>query len=285
MREPGHENEEPAAPVAASFGPEFDGYFRAAFARAAQQAREFVDFVRPEAGEAVVEVGAGSGRITFDGGLAERIGPEGQLLVTDPSATQLAIARRRAEDLGLDWVRFVAAPVEDLPIAAGTLDLVLGSTFLHFTDARVTLQAMARAVRSGGRVAVNAIASPRFGSGLLWVLEPALAEMRAAGLTLDDIWVPRARVEGAFTTAGLQIDRAVESSQEQWAAPSAAVAIGFVRQSGLTRLLLRGLAHIPEERRREIEESVEERIREGFGRPDLPWAGDGRTLTLVAHRP
>jgi len=285
MREPGHENEEPAAPVAASFGPEFDGYFRTAFARAAQQAREFVDFVRPEAGEAVVEVGAGSGRITFDGGLAERIGPEGQLLVTDPSATQLAIARRRAEDLGLDWVRFVAAPVEDLPIAAGTLDLVLGSTFLHFTDARVTLQAMARAVRSGGRVAVNAVTHAWFGTGLRWAFEPALQAMQAAHITLDDIWIPRTHLEAAMTIAGLQIDRVTEAPQEQGSAPTASVAAGLARQSGLTRLLLRGLATISEERRRELAENIEQRIREGFGRPELQWEIRFDGITLVGHRP
>lgn len=60
------------------------GYFRTCYALALEQAREFVAFVDPEPGSAVVEVGAVSGRVTCHGGLAERIGRQGRLLVTDP---------------------------------------------------------------------------------------------------------------------------------------------------------------------------------------------------------
>jgi len=47
----------------------------------------------------------------------------------------LQVARQRAEGLGLTWVRFLVLPVEDMSTASNSVDLVLGSTFVHFTDA------------------------------------------------------------------------------------------------------------------------------------------------------
>jgi len=283
VRRPGTDPEQQRpGTFAASFGPEFDGYFRQAYARAAEQAREFVAFVSPRQGEAVVEVAAGSGRISFDGGLAERVGPQGQLLLTDPSAAQLLVARKRAQDLGLEWVRFLQAPVEDLPLASGTVGLVLGSTFLHFTDPAVALRAMARLVRPGGRVAVGALSDPRFGSGWMWALEPAMAELRARGLPVRDIFAPRAELEAAFAAAGLVLDRVEESGEQYGEYPSADVAVGFTRQVGLVRLFLRGVA---EDRVRALAQVFEGRLRERFGEPGLDWSTGGRVINLLAHRP
>lgn len=105
LRRPGDDRAESRLGTFGSgFGAEFEAYFRAQFARAADQAREFVDFVDPKPGTAVVEVGAGSGRITFEGGLAERIGSRGQLLLTDPSGAQLLVARTHATERGLGSV-------------------------------------------------------------------------------------------------------------------------------------------------------------------------------------
>jgi len=175
VRRPGSDAEQPPpGTYAAGFGPEFESYFRQAFARAVEQAREFVAFAAPQAGQAVVEVATGSGRITFDGGLAERVGPEGQLLLTDPSAAQIQSARKRAHNLGLDWVRLLQAPGEDLPLASGTVEIVLGSTFpaLHRPGGRHQgdgpARASGRARRDprhlgnghGGRLAVGTGARP-----------------------------------------------------------------------------------------------------------------------------
>ena len=71
----------------------------------------------------------------------------------DPARTVLA-ARKRAEEMCLDWLRFVRASAEDLPVASGTADLVVGALFLHFTDPAQALREMARVLRPGGRVAV-----------------------------------------------------------------------------------------------------------------------------------
>ncbi len=283
VRGPGAEPEEQRpGNFAVNFGAEFDGYFRQAYARAAAQAREFVDFVSPRTGEAVVEVGAGSGRISFDGGLAERVGRSGQLLLTDPSAPQLQVARNRAQELGLDWVRFLQAPVEDLPLASRTVGLCLGSTFLHFSDPAVALRSMARIVRPGGRVAVNAWVSLRFGSGWMWALEPVVEEMRRRGIPLDGFLPQRSELEAAFAGAGLRVDQVEMADDQRGEFPRVEIALGLAHQIGLVRLLLRRAA---DEHTQALEQAFEDRLRKRFGDASMDWANNGRAINILAHRP
>lgn len=283
LRGPGADpDQEAPGSFAARFGPEWDGYFRHAFARAAAQAREFVDFAAPRAGEAAVEVGAGSGRLAFDGGLAERIGPRGQLLLTDPSASQLQVARRRAQELGLSWLRFLQAPVEDLPLGSGTVGLVIGSTFLHFTDPPTALRSMARLLRPGGRVAVNAVLDLELGDGWEWALEPVREAQRASGLPQRGFLAPRSDLEAACTAAGLELLRVEEAAEVPSQVPSAAIALGMLRQTGFVRLFLRGA---PAGRAQAAEEAFSERLRSQFATPGRNWRWAVRWLNLLGRLP
>jgi SAM-dependent methyltransferase len=281
VQEPGGEAKS-AAPgaFASSFTTEFDAYFRQTYARSVDQAREFVAFVAPQPGTAVVEVGAGSGRITFDGGLAERVGREGQLLVTDPSAAQLDVARQRALQLGLDWLRFVCAPVEALPVEPGTADLCLGATFLHFTDADTAIRAMARVVRPGGRVAVFAGTGTAWSDAWLEILRPARDALAAHGLGLE-LFTPRPALERAFREAGLTIE-AAEELWEEFDYGSAETALAVWRQARLVPLLLRRL---PSAAAHGVVEAVEARMREVWARArpeELVLRGSG--LNIVGRR-
>ena len=285
MRGPGHDAEPPQpGAFAAGFGPGFDAYFRAMFARAVEQAREFVAFADPAPGAAAVEVAAGSGRITFDGGLAGRIGPRGQLLVTDASAAQLQVARRRAHDLGLDWVRFLQAPVEDLPLASGTVDLVLGSNFIHFTDPQECLRGMARLVRPGGGAAVDQPVEMMWGDAWLEVLEPLHAELAAHGLPPGRGFLPsRAGLEAAFRGAGLRIEAVDPSAPERGEFPDPEIAIQFCRQIAFVRLMLRG---VPAERHGPAQEAMEARMREVFPRASAEARSTRvRTVRIRGRRP
>ena len=273
---PGRDREEarPGA-FAAQFGPEFDGYFRQMFARAAAAAQEFVKFVDPVPGSAVVEVGAGSGRITFDGGLAERIGPQGQLLVTDPSAAQMGVARARAHDLGLEWVRFLEVPVEDLPLASSTADLVVGCNFVHFTDPAACVRSMARIVRPGGRVAIDQPVEMTWGRAWLEVLEPVYAELRAHGLPERDYLPGAADLEAAFAGAGLRLDRFTLLDPERGEFPDPEIAILFCRQVAFIPLMLKG---VPSARHAPVREAMEARLAAVF-----PTASDEDRSTLCTY--
>ena len=264
LRRPGDDRAQPRpGTFSTSFGPEFEAYVRAQYARAADQAREFIAFVDPEPGTAVVEVGAGSGRITFDGGLAERIGPKGQLLVTDPSGPQLLEARKHAEERGLDWVRFVRAPAEELPLASDTADLALGALFLQFTDPTCALREVARVVRRRGLVAISAgIAFPW---PPVWfdILAPVRAELDRHGLPLRHFFSTEDELRAHVQGAGLDIERCHVVGPEDLDFPHVETALAFWRQNGLVRLLLRG---VPAEHIQTAQQAFETRLREVFAR-------------------
>ena len=265
------------------FGPEFEGYFRAQYARALEQAREFVAFVDPEPGSAVVEVGAGSGRITFDGGLAERIGRQGQLLVTDPSGPQLQAARQHAEERGLDWVRFVRAPAEHLPLASGTADLVVGALFLHFTRPDQALREMARVLRPGGRVAISTGLEFRWPTFWWDLLAPVREELARQGLPyrhfLPSADALRAYVEGS----GLQIERSAVSGRDHVDFPHVEIPLVTWRQIGLVPLLLR---EVPADRQAIVQEAFEAGLREAFGRTSAEERRiEGELMSMVARKP
>jgi SAM-dependent methyltransferase len=285
LRQPGDDRAQPQpGAFSAGFGPEFEAYFRAQYVRALEQAREFVDLVDPEPGTAVVEVGAGSGRITFDGGLAERIGPKGQLLVTDPSGPQLLEARKHAEERDLPWVRFVRAPAEELPLASGTVDLVLGGLFLHFTEPVRALQEMARVVRPGGRVAISAGLEHGWPPAWQDALAPVRRAVEAEGFPWRHFLLQRGQLEDLMTAAGLTVEqfRLIGPDTLEFSSADFTVALG--RQIRLVRLLLRGCAA---DRLVHIQEEFERRVHEGFQRhgPRAWTIADVYLVSAVARRP
>lgn len=285
LRGPGDDRARPQpGAFSAGFGPEFDGYFRVQYARALEQAQEFVAFVDPQPGTAVVEVGAGSGRITFDGGLAERIGRQGQLLITDPSGAQLLGCRKHAEERGFDWVRFIRAPVEALPLASGTADLVVGALFLHFTDPAQALREMVRVVRPGGRVAISAGLEHSWPPVWEDAIEPIRQALEAEGVPLRHHFLRSGELEHLMAAAGLRMERSRVVGPLTLEFPSADLAVGLWRQVGLVRLLLRGHGG---ERVAQVEEEFERRIRENFLRhPSAEWSiTDGRLVSVVSQRP
>ncbi len=264
------------------FGPDFEAHFRAIYARSLEQAREFVAFVQPEGGQAVVEVGAGAGRITFDGGLAERVGEAGQLLVTDPSGAQLAEARRRAAALGLPWLHFLRAPAEELPLASGTADLVIGSTFLHLGEPERALREMVRVIRPGGRVALSAPLPPPLSPVLRACLEPVWAVLAEHGREPRSLLLSEADLRAAFAQAGLEVERSQLTGLEELAVPSAEGAVAMCEQAGLVSVLLRD---VPAERHPAARTAFAARLREAFAQtPPDARRRHVRWLHLVGRR-
>ena len=284
LRQPGDDRAQPRpGSFGASFGPEFERYLRTQYARSLEQAREFVAFVDPEPGSAVVEVGAGSGRITFDGGLAERIGAKGQLLVTDPSGAQLQAARQRAEERGLDWVRFLRAPAEELPLASDTADLALGAFFLQFTDPDCALREVARVVRRGGVVAINA--GIAFSWPPVWfdILAPVREELDRHGLPLRHFFTTEDELRAHIRGAGLNIERFRVVGPDDFDFPHVETALAFWRQNGLVRLLLR---EVPAERIPPAQQAFETRLREVFARTTPEERrGSFEGMSVVARKP
>jgi ubiquinone/menaquinone biosynthesis C-methylase UbiE len=280
----GEDDAGPPAPggLAAGFRPTFAEYLRAQYARAVEGARAFVAYCAPEAGAAVVEVGAGSGRITFDGGLAQAVGPDGQDLLTDPSGPQLDGAIRRARALGLGWVRALRAPAEDLPLASGTADMVVGYSFLQFTDQDRALAEIARVVRPGGRVGIGAGLDHPWPRAWQETLEPVHAELRAWGLAHRPLFPSADELLARVARAGLVVER-TRVAAEIVDFPSVDVAVAFWRSNSL---IVRLLQEVPALRHAAVREAFEAGVREMFASTALEERRLGiPVMDLVARRP
>jgi ubiquinone/menaquinone biosynthesis C-methylase UbiE len=105
----------------------------------------FADFAGIEAGQRVLDVGAGTGALT-----AELIRRGAEAAAADPSPPFVAALHERFPDIGVH-----EAPAEELPWPDESFDAALAQLVLTFMrDAPAGLAEMQRVVRPGGVVAV-----------------------------------------------------------------------------------------------------------------------------------
>jgi demethylmenaquinone methyltransferase/2-methoxy-6-polyprenyl-1,4-benzoquinol methylase len=106
--------------------------------------------VRP--GERVLDVAGGTGDLSRL--FARRVGPAGQVVLTDINRAMLAHGRDRLADQGL-VVPLVQCNAERLPFPAGWFDCVcIGFGLRNVTRKDLALGEMARVLRVGGRLIV-----------------------------------------------------------------------------------------------------------------------------------
>lgn len=104
-------------------------------------------------GEQVVDLGCGAG---IDALLAARaVGPDGHVVGVDLLPTMIDRARGFATESGLGNVEFVHAPIEDLPLDDGSVDVIISNGAINLTarKSRVLAEAF-RVLRPGGRMTV-----------------------------------------------------------------------------------------------------------------------------------
>jgi SAM-dependent methyltransferase len=111
-------------------------------------------------GETVLDLGSGAGGDVLIS--ARRVGPTGRAIGLDMTDEMLALARANAAAAGLDNAEFLAGYLEDIPLADGSVDVVISNCVINLAaDKRVVLAEAARVLRSGGRFAVSdVIADP-----------------------------------------------------------------------------------------------------------------------------
>jgi len=268
--------------MAHGFRAQFDDYLQALYSHALQQARDFVEFVAPEPGWIVIEVGCGSGRIAFDGRLAERLGPSGQLLLTDPSVSQLNACARRVEAAPAPWVRVMRAAAEQLPVASETADVVMAVSVLQFTDQARALAEMCRVTKVGGSLALSTALDYPWPPAWQEVLAPVRAALAEHGLEYRPFLPTNHDLRSRVERAGLRIDRSHVVDEECLEFPDADLAIGLWQQSGLVPLLLRDL---PTDRHEGVQEAFDEQLRAMFARTSAQERRITMTiLELIARR-
>ena len=122
-------------------------------ARGAQSAGRMLDLAEVGTGDRVLELACGPGGLGL--AAAERVGPGGEVVLTDVAEQMTAIAAARAAELGLGNVAFRHLELEDIDEPDASYDVVLCREGLMFAlqPARAVAE-IRRVLRPGGRVAI-----------------------------------------------------------------------------------------------------------------------------------
>jgi SAM-dependent methyltransferase len=174
----------------------------------------FADFAGVQAGQKVLDVGAGTGALT-----AELLRRGGEVAAADPSQLFVAALERRFP--GADMR---AATAEDLPWPDESFDAALAQLVLTFmNDAPAGIAEMRRVVRPGGVVA--ACMWDRQGMDMLAAVHRTQVALAATGTTEARTgYRSRDEIEGLFTGAGfsdvqtelLEVEREYAAFDELW---------------------------------------------------------------------
>ena len=150
---------------------------------------DLMELANLSAGDAVLEVGCGTGKATED--FARR---GLNVVALDPGPDMIAAARRRLA--GMDGVRFVRTTLEAWPVEPGAFQLVAAAQSWHWVARDVRFSKAFEALAPGGALAV-------FGTSP----EPVSpAPPRSPGERLRH---PRARARRAAARACLSAERSV----------------------------------------------------------------------------
>ena len=105
-------------------------------------------------GETVLDLGSGGGIDVILS--AKRVGPTGRAFGLDMTDEMLALARKNAEDASVTNAIFLKGVIEDVPLPAGSVDVVISNCVINLsTDKAAVLTEIARVLRAGGRVGVS----------------------------------------------------------------------------------------------------------------------------------
>lgn len=160
----------------------------------------FFDVAGVQPGDAVLDLGSGSGTDSFLAAVAA--GPTGRVVGVDMTDAQLNKARRLAADTGVNTIEFREGHIERVPVDDEAFDVVISNGVINLSpDKPAVFAAAARALRPGGRLALSDIVT---------------AEQLPEGVTCDaSLWA--ACIGGAMQRDGYRA--AIEASGfeiEQW---------------------------------------------------------------------
>src|SRR5207248_4898729 len=105
-------------------------------------------------GETVLDLGSGGGIDVILS--ARRVGPTGVAYGLDMTDEMLALARRNAADAGVRNVHFLKGVIEEIPLPADSIDVVISNCVINLsTDKAAVLAEIGRVLKPGGRVGVS----------------------------------------------------------------------------------------------------------------------------------
>jgi arsenite methyltransferase len=105
-------------------------------------------------GETVLDLGSGGGIDVLLS--AKRVGPTGHAYGLDMTEEMLALARRNAAQAGADNVTFLKGNIEQIPLPADTVDVVISNCVINLSvDKPSVFTEMHRVLKAGGRIGVS----------------------------------------------------------------------------------------------------------------------------------
>jgi SAM-dependent methyltransferase len=192
----------------------------------------FLDLAAIAPGDAVLDLGSGSGMDSFLAGLAAGAG--GSVVGIDMTAAQLVKASRLATETGMDHVEFRQGYIEDPPVGEAAFDCAISNGVINLSpDKPAVFAAVARALRPGGRLALaDIVTSEQLPEGV--TCDASLWAACIGGAMQHDSY--RAAIEGA----GLEIVEWRENGQYRFVSERADNA---VRKYGVTSISLLARRH------------------------------------------
>jgi arsenite methyltransferase len=105
-------------------------------------------------GETVLDLGSGGGIDVLLS--AKRVGPTGKAYGLDMTDEMLDLARRNARAAGATNVEFLRGRIEDIPLPAESIDVVISNCVVNLsTDKPAVLAEIARVLKPGGRIGIS----------------------------------------------------------------------------------------------------------------------------------
>jgi arsenite methyltransferase len=105
-------------------------------------------------GDTVLDLGSGGGIDVLLS--SRRVGPTGRAYGLDMTDEMLDLARRNAAEAGATNVEFLRGHIEDIPLPAGSVDVVISNCVINLsTDKPAVFASTFRVLKPGGRIGVS----------------------------------------------------------------------------------------------------------------------------------
>jgi len=115
--------------------------------------------IKPLGGKRVLDVGCGTGNTVLE--IAKQVGPDGKAVGIDFSQEGIAVAEKKAIELGLDEVaEFRVADAENLPFEDSHFDAVISECVVCLApNKQKALNEKVRVLKSGGKMVMHDVVS------------------------------------------------------------------------------------------------------------------------------